>query len=83
VCGLKLEKDKLIRVVRRPAGELALDPVGHMHGRGAYVCGKDDCWDQAVAGGAFARSLGLKGGALLRDRLIEIRDEHSKLDGPP
>ena len=81
VCGLKIDKVKLVRVVRSPAGGLALDPDGSMAGRGAYVCGADVCWDEALEAGVFARSLGIKGGALLKERLTEIRAQHEQLIG--
>jgi predicted RNA-binding protein YlxR (DUF448 family) len=36
-------KKELIRVVRDPQGNIALDRVGKMAGRGAYVCPSADC----------------------------------------
>ncbi len=70
-----------MRVVRSPAGGLALDPGGSMAGRGAYVCGAEACWDEALEGGVFARSLGIRGGALVMERLTEIRAQHGELAG--
>ena len=42
-CGEMKPKKELIRVVRSPEGEIALDRVGKMAGRGAYVCPSADC----------------------------------------
>ena len=42
-CREKLDKDKLIRVVRKPEGEIVLDPTGRANGRGVYLCLNADC----------------------------------------
>lgn len=42
-CGEMKPKKELIRVVRGPQGDIALDRVGKMAGRGAYVCPSADC----------------------------------------
>ena len=42
-CGEMKPKKELIRVVRDPEGNIALDRVGKMAGRGAYVCPSADC----------------------------------------
>ncbi len=42
-CGEMKPKKELIRVVRDPQGNIALDRVGKMAGRGAYVCPSIDC----------------------------------------
>lgn len=47
-CREAKEKRALIRVVRSPDGEVALDPKGKANGRGAYLCRKADCWDKAI-----------------------------------
>jgi predicted RNA-binding protein YlxR (DUF448 family) len=52
-----------------------------MAGRGAYVCGAEACWEEALQNGVFARSLGIKGGALVKGRLSEIRAQHGELAG--
>ncbi len=42
-CGEMKPKKELIRVVRGPEGDIALDRIGKMAGRGAYVCPSADC----------------------------------------
>lgn len=37
ITGEKLPKKELIRVVRNKDGEISVDPVGKMNGRGAYL----------------------------------------------
>ena len=42
-CGEGFPKRELIRVVKTPEGEIKIDVVGKMNGRGAYICKKTDC----------------------------------------
>ena len=46
-----------MRIVRSPAGEVALDDTGRAAGRGAYVCRSTDCIDKAITKGALSRAL--------------------------
>lgn len=47
-CNEMKEKRELIRIVRNSEGEMNIDPVGKMPGRGAYICNCLDCFDSAV-----------------------------------
>jgi hypothetical protein len=42
VCRQKQPKRELLRIVRTPEGEVALDATGRANGRGGYVCA-DGC----------------------------------------
>ena len=42
-CGEMKPKKELVRVVRSPQGEVALDLTGRSPGRGAYVCRRGEC----------------------------------------
>ena len=46
-CGERFDKRDLVRVVRSPAGEIALDTTGKMPGRGAYLCRRAACLQKA------------------------------------
>ncbi|KAA9238813.1 MULTISPECIES: RNase P modulator RnpM [Aerococcus] len=50
VSNEQFPKKELIRVVRTPEGEVAIDPSGKMNGRGAYVATDPDivqkAWDK-------------------------------------
>mgnify|MGYP001020464854 CR=1 FL=1 len=46
-CREMKEKRQLLRVVRTPSGELALDRGGKMSGRGAYICRDAACFNKA------------------------------------
>ena len=43
VCREKKEKKDLLRIVRRPTGEVEIDPTGKKSGRGAYICKSAEC----------------------------------------
>lgn len=46
-CGEMKPKRELIRVVKSPEGEIALDRTGRLPGRGAYVCPNPECLQKA------------------------------------
>ena len=46
-CGELKPKRELIRVVKSPEGEIALDKTGRLPGRGAYVCPDLECLKKA------------------------------------
>lgn len=47
-CGTGSDKKALIRIVRTPEGDVAVDPTGKANGRGAYICASTDCFDAAL-----------------------------------
>lgn len=47
-CGQARDKRDLVRLVRTTEGDVRLDPTGKANGRGAYVCGTDECFEAAV-----------------------------------
>ena len=48
MCGGKIQKSKLTRVVARPDGGVVIDLSGKAHGRGAYVCVGGNCSGEPV-----------------------------------
>ena len=56
-CREMKPKQELIRVVRPPEGELALDFRGKMNGRGAYLCPDAACLKKAMKSKALERAL--------------------------
>jgi len=50
-------KRELIRVVNLTGGAVAVDENGKRNGRGAYLCGKRACWDQALKTVSLSRAL--------------------------
>lgn len=43
--------------MRRPDGEVTIDPTGKISGRGAYLCSDRECWFEALKHGALDRAL--------------------------
>jgi predicted RNA-binding protein YlxR (DUF448 family) len=52
-----MPKKELIRVVRTPEGEVLIDLTGKKSGRGAYICGKLECFKLAQKNKALDRAL--------------------------
>ena len=53
-------KRGLLRVVRTPDGQVALDPTGRLAGRGAYLCREASCLSVAVKGNQIEHVLKVK-----------------------
>ena len=56
-CNEQKPKKELVRVVRSPQGEIALDCVGKMPGRGAYLCPSAQCLAKARKAKRLERAL--------------------------
>ncbi len=56
-CRRSFPKKELIRIVRKPDGDVAVDLTGKMNGRGAYLCKSLACLKKARKSGSMARSL--------------------------
>jgi uncharacterized protein len=59
-CRETKPKRELTRVVLVPEQGLVIDATGKLNGRGAYLCRRRTCWDQAIKRGALARALKAK-----------------------
>lgn len=57
VCRQERPKRELLRIVRTPTGEVKLDPVGKLSGRGAYLCARRSCWGPALRKGKLEHEL--------------------------
>ena len=55
-CREMKEKKTLLRVVKSPEGAVSLDFSGKKPGRGAYLCHKRECFDQAKKSHGLERS---------------------------
>lgn len=47
-CRETKPKRELLRVVRTPDGHVVLDATGKKSGRGAYLCARLSCWENAM-----------------------------------
>lgn len=55
-CRESKEKQKLIRIVKTPEGEIVIDRTGRKNGRGAYLCDNGECLKKAQKSNALNRS---------------------------
>ncbi|MFH1084711.1 MAG: YlxR family protein [Chloroflexota bacterium] len=56
-CRQTAGKRDLVRIVRQPDGQIAIDPKGKMAGRGAYLCANRTCWRESLAKGRLGPAL--------------------------
>jgi len=70
-CRTERPKAALLRLVRRPDGDVTIDPTGRMPGRGAYLCADAACLRLALRRSALERALGVRLPPELRSRLDE------------
>ncbi|MBN2909366.1 YlxR family protein [Polycladomyces sp. WAk] len=70
-CQEMMPKKELIRVVRTPEQEILIDPTGKKSGRGAYLCGKEECFRLAKKKKALDRALKVQVDDSIYDRLQE------------
>ncbi len=47
-CRTTKPKRELLRIVRTPDGHVVIDAMGKKSGRGAYLCARLSCWENAV-----------------------------------
>lgn len=56
-CREMKQKRELIRIIRTSEDEILIDATGKKNGRGAYICPKRECLDQAIKHKGLERSL--------------------------
>lgn len=56
-CGLKTEKEKLIRFALSPVGDVISDENCRAHGRGVYFCRDEKCFARGIKKQAFSKGL--------------------------
>lgn len=56
-CAQMKPKRELVRVVKNQEGNVNIDLVGKMNGRGAYICKSSECLAKAIKTKALERSL--------------------------
>ncbi len=54
-CGIKTDKRALLRLVLSPKGHLMFDPRQNQPGRGAYICKRPACLQEAISHRRFPR----------------------------
>lgn len=59
-CRTTAAKRELVRIVRTTEGRVEVDPTGKRAGRGAYLCRRRGCWEQALRSPKSPLAHGLK-----------------------
>ena len=72
VCRTKRGKRELTRLVIAD-GRLRIDETGKMNGRGAYLCGDDNCWMNDSLTGQLSRALRFELSADDRESLRQMK----------
>ncbi len=71
-CGEEFGRKNLVRIVRTPSGDVAVDDGGRSPGRGVYLCRKTDCVLKAKKRNALARSLRVSVPEEIWDIILEL-----------
>jgi uncharacterized protein len=88
ICRQSFPKKRLVRIVRTPAGHVAVDRTGKASGRGAYVCPEPECLLSQKAQRQLSRALeapliGPVGEALARDLQCWVQPDGAARDQEP
>ncbi len=70
-CREMKPKKELVRVVKSPTGEIAMDLRGKAPGRGAYVCRNLECLRKAIRSKALERGFSTAIPQEVYDRLLK------------
>lgn len=68
----KKNKNELIRIVKNKQGEIAVDKIGKLPGRGAYLCDSVECLEKAIKSKRLERSFETK---IENDIYEELREK--------
>ena len=69
-CREMKPKREMIRVVKSPEGQVAMDPTGRKPGRGAYVCKSAECLKKAIKQKQLERAFECPLGDEVKDALL-------------
>jgi predicted RNA-binding protein YlxR (DUF448 family) len=75
-CGEEADKRDLVRVVRSPEGDVAVDASGKANGRGAYIHPRQECFEAAARKRRFDSALRV---TLKEDDVDRIRRDFERL----
>lgn len=56
-CRTTSDKREFVRIVRIAEGTVVADPTGKRDGRGAYLCARRACWEDALKKDRLGRAL--------------------------
>lgn len=70
-CRTLMDKRDLKRIVRTPEGEIKIDATGKMAGRGAYICGNEECLKKAIKNKSLERAFKQQVGEEIKNELTK------------
>lgn len=70
-CGQQYGKNELIRVVKNKENQVHVDFTGKAHGRGAYICPKEECIQKLKKSKALNRAFSMEVKNEIYDTIIE------------
>lgn len=73
-CNTKIDKNKLIRIVRNNENEIKIDITGKKEGRGTYICKSQTCLEKAKKTKKIERALKIEVPSEIYDKLKNIID---------
>ncbi len=74
VCGEIRDKRELLRIVKTPEG-IHYDPTGRMNGRGAYLCGRPECFRDMKKKRALDRAFSMRAEDAVYEELLKELSE--------
>lgn len=75
VCRRKMDKRRLLRIVRTAENGTVADLTGKRNGRGAYLCDDLGCWDKALNSKVLDRELQVEITEAERKSLLSFRPQ--------
>jgi predicted RNA-binding protein YlxR (DUF448 family) len=75
ICRRKMDKRRLLRVVRTANDGTMADPSGKRNGRGAYLCDDAACWDEISKSKVLDRELRVEITKAEKDSLLRFRPQ--------
>lgn len=82
ICRRKMEKRRLLRIVRTIDDGTIADPTGKRNGRGAYLCDDEACWDKVQKSTVLDRELRVEISEAEKESIIGFRPQ-AKAKGEP
>ena len=76
-CREESRRREMVRIARKPDGDVVIDPSGRVPGRGAYVCAREECVREARKRDALSRALKVRVPSEAYDALLEMIIERS------
>lgn len=74
-CQEMKNKKEMMRVLKTPEGEIAIDLTGRKNGRGAYLCFSKECFEKSIKNKGLERSLKTPIPASVYEKLKEEIDQ--------